>query len=76
MVHPDDDLDITKHGARETLMEQYANTFGLSRRQVFEDFVAHAENDPDSPVFAQRGTPRRKSARRAIAEVLAREVDA
>lgn len=58
----DDARDLQKHRARETLLTQYCGTFGLTRRQAFEDFVAHAENDEESPVFAQ-AAPRRKRAR-------------
>lgn len=62
----DDSRDLTKHNAREVLLGQYAKTFGLTTRQALEDFVAHAENDPESPVFTTAAGPPRKRRRRLL----------
>lgn len=61
----DEDRDaFIKHDAREILIAQYRRTFGLSERQALEDFVAHAENHPDSPVFTiSAGKPRKRPRR-------------
>lgn len=57
----EDARDLAKHSAREILIAQYRRTFGLSERQALEDFVAHAENHPDSPVFTiSAGKPRKR----------------
>ena len=54
------DLEI-KHRARDNLIGMYRQTFGLTHREALEDFVSHAENDPDSPVFTiASGKPRRR----------------
>lgn len=65
-MHDEDARDLTKHAARERLMEQYRLTFGLSRKGANEEWMAHIENDDDAPVAPQLA-PRRK--RRARAEV-------
>lgn len=60
-MHEEDRIELTKHAARETLIAQYRLTFGLTHRAALEDFVSHAENDPDSPVFTiASGKPRRR----------------
>lgn len=68
MRDEDEARECIKHRARDNLIGQYAHTFGLSRRAAFEEFIAHAENDPDSPVFTTlAGKPRKKPRRVAEA---------
>lgn len=67
-MHEEDRSEFTKHAARETLITQYRLTFGLSHREALEDFVSHAENDPDSPVFTIASGKPRKRPRKQHAE--------
>ena len=60
--------EFIKHRARDNLIGQYAHTFGLSRRAANEEFVAHIENDPDSPVFTTSAGKPRKRPRKLLAD--------
>lgn len=67
----EDERDLQKHTAREILIAQYARTFGLSRKQAHEDWIAHIENDDLSPVFTTAAGKPRKRPRKIQAEARA-----
>ena len=64
----EDERDLQKHNAREIQLAQYATTFGLTRRQALEEWIAHAENDELSPVFTTSAGKPRKRPRKIQAE--------
>jgi len=67
----DDAKALIAHGETEGVVKRLSITLGWSRRQVFDHFAAFMENDdeaPLTPVAPIDLKPKRKRARKVLAE--------